>query len=225
MILFHSNNSKYSNLSPLISHNIRSLLEQSESAYAIDEALVNAAVSLVFYADENNTGSWQDLELLFMQRAVHPKDPWSGHIAFPGGGLESCDEHTLATAIRETHEELGFKLDKTVWCGALPPITGPVISDIKKVQVFPHIFVVEKKPEIVINEEVQSAFWLPVNRLSQQQFVFRYPHPKMQDPTMLAIDIGEHVNMPLWGLSLEILYQFYLAANWQVEQELRTFIR
>ena len=210
---------------PLISHNIRSQLEQSESTYAMDEVLFNAAVSLVFFVDKNHTDSWHNLELLFMQRAEHPKDPWSGHIAFPGGGVESGDDHTLATAIRETQEELGFKLDKTVWCGALPPVVGPVIGSIKKVLVFPQVFVINKKPNIVINEEVQSAFWLPVKRLSQQQYVFHFSHPKLQDQTMLAIDIGEQFNMPLWGLSLEILYQFYAAVNWPVEQELATFTR
>jgi len=208
----------------LISQNIRSQLTQSEIAYASDEVLFNAAVSLVFYIDNNHVDSWQNAELLFMQRAEHPKDPWSGHIAFPGGGVESIDEHTLATAIRETHEELGVELDKTVWCGALPPVAGPIIGDTKKVQVFPHIFVINKKPNITINEEVQSAFWLPVKRLSQQQYVFHFSHPKLQGQTMLAIDIGEPCNVPLWGLSLEILYQFYAAVNWSVEQELVTFV-
>ena len=190
----------------------------------MDDVLFNAAVSIVFCVDNNHVNSWQNLELLFMQRAEHPKDPWSGHIAFPGGGVESRDEHTLATAIRETQEELGFELDKTVWCGALPPVAGPVIGEIKKVQVFPHIFVVNEKPNIKINEEVQSAFWLPVDRLSKKQHVFHFQHPNLHDQTMLAIDLGEHCNVPLWGLSLEILYQFFAAINWPVEQELATFI-
>ena len=31
----------------------------------------------------------RDLDLLFMSRAVVPGDPWSGHIAFPGGRVDA----------------------------------------------------------------------------------------------------------------------------------------
>lgn len=50
------------------------------------------------------------LELLFIQRAKRPGDPWSGHIAFPGGRREDADEGDLGTAVRETKEELGLDL-------------------------------------------------------------------------------------------------------------------
>src|SRR5688500_11808432 len=52
----------------------------------------------------------QGLELLFIRRAEHPLDPWSGQIAFPGGRAEPGDADLRTTAIRETAEELGFDL-------------------------------------------------------------------------------------------------------------------
>src|SRR5262245_39852984 len=30
-------------------------------------------------------------ELLLIERAEHPDDPWSGHMALPGGRYEPCD--------------------------------------------------------------------------------------------------------------------------------------
>lgn len=187
----------------------------------LDESLLNAAVSLVFYT---NSQQWRDWELLFMQRAEHPKDPWSGHIAFPGGVVESSDSTTLDTAIRETQEEFGFCLDKDDWCGAMQPVLGPIIGDQKSVQIFPHVFLLQQKPELKVNEEVQSAFWLPMNRIIQKQYVFNFPHPLVQEQQMYAINVGKQFNVPLWGLSLEILYQFYEKVQWPVEQELKTIV-
>ena len=51
------------------------------------------------------------LEVLLMQRAVHPKDPWSGDACLPSGHWTAGDGSLLATAIRETREEVGLDLD------------------------------------------------------------------------------------------------------------------
>jgi hypothetical protein len=48
--------------------------------------------------------------MLYLLRAVHERDKWSGHVAFPGGKLEPQDENIRATAMRETLEEVGIDL-------------------------------------------------------------------------------------------------------------------
>lgn len=50
-------------------------------------------------------------EVLLIQRARNPRDPYSAHIAFPGGRQDATDESDLHTAIREVREEVGMNLD------------------------------------------------------------------------------------------------------------------
>ena len=207
---------------------LRENLFQQNVASQLEAQFFNAAISLVFVqGDGTSRGAFSkkkpDLRLLFMQRAEHPKDPWSGHIAFPGGGVESYDDNTLSAAIRETHEEMGFVLNKDSWLGSMQPVFGPVLGNQKKVCVYPHVFLLDAVPVIEVNEEAQAAFWVPVDRLMDERFVFDFEHPFKLHQKMFGIDLGLNLNVPLWGLSLAVLYKFFQVAGWPVEQEMITF--
>ena len=69
-----------------------------------------------------------DAEVLFIKRTSRTRDPWSGDIALPGGRRDPEDIDDLATAIRETREEVGLDLCENVAisAGNLPQrvITG-----------------------------------------------------------------------------------------------------
>jgi 8-oxo-dGTP pyrophosphatase MutT (NUDIX family) len=49
-------------------------------------------------------------EVLYIKRSANPHDPWSGNVAFPGGRRDPKDADDLATAVRETREEIGLDL-------------------------------------------------------------------------------------------------------------------
>ncbi|MCA9639821.1 MAG: NUDIX domain-containing protein, partial [Myxococcales bacterium] len=53
-----------------------------------------------------------DTEVLLIRRAEHEGDPWSGHMAFPGGRHDPTDPDLLTTARRETLEEVGLDLSR-----------------------------------------------------------------------------------------------------------------
>lgn len=42
--------------------------------------------------------------VLVLKRRANPRDPWSGHYAFPGGRRDDTDASLLDTCLRETWE-------------------------------------------------------------------------------------------------------------------------
>ena len=191
---------------------IRHNLVQKHEVLSVKKGVLNAAVALVFRVQGG------DIELLFMQRAIHPNDPWSGHIAFPGGACEVEDQHTLATALRETHEELGLNLTESEWFGGLDYAYGPVIDQDKRVCLAPHVFLVKQNQSLILNEEAQDAFWIPITRLVLQEHIRTFPHKELPNFTMYGIDLGIHSVPLLWGLTLRVLYDFFEKIELKPEQ-------
>mgnify|MGYP006305808619 CR=1 FL=1 len=71
-----------------------------------DKVPRRAAVAATMRFDEAGDGC----ELLFILRAKQEGDPWSGHMAFPGGRMEPDDADELAAARREAREEVALDL-------------------------------------------------------------------------------------------------------------------
>ena len=95
-----------------------------------------AAISILI-----KPGQESPAELLFIRRAAHPKDPWSGHMAFPGGRHEKEDHSFRHTAERETFEELGLKnLEDFSFLGALSPVTTQARHLHQPLEVFPYVY-------------------------------------------------------------------------------------
>ena len=71
---------------------------------------IHAAVILLLRPAAKATAGEADgsAEVLFIRRAQREGDPWSGHIAFPGGRPAAADPDLLAVAVRETTEEVGI---------------------------------------------------------------------------------------------------------------------
>ena len=76
------------------------LMDYRPSLAEADRGRSRAAVALVLYELAPEPPA-----LLFIERARHERDPWSGHMAFPGGRVDPGDAHPRATAERETYEE------------------------------------------------------------------------------------------------------------------------
>src|SRR5690606_1699931 len=107
----------------------------------------------------------EDLELLFIERPRSDTDPWSGHIAFPGGRRDG-DEHDLDTAMRETREEVGVDLRRHgIHIGRLddvrPSRGGPQIAVAAFVFAIPLATPLRPSPA-----EVARTLWIPLSHLA-----------------------------------------------------------
>lgn len=77
-------------------------LEEIQKAKLERENPKKAGVMALFYPDSQNS-----THLLLILRKSHPKDIHSNQIGFPGGKAENQDVDLMATALRETWEEVG----------------------------------------------------------------------------------------------------------------------
>lgn len=103
-------------------------------------------------------------ELLFIKRAEVAHDPWSGHVAFPGGRQEAGDASLEDTAVRETHEELALDLRAGQILGRLDDL-APRSRALPPIIVRPFVAIVAPDVKFELSREVADAFWVPVRQL------------------------------------------------------------
>jgi len=143
------------------------------------------------------------LEALFIHRAVRVGDTWSGQIAFPGGRREPGDADLLATAIRETLEEIGVDLSGAERLGILDDL-HPRTPVLPPVVVRPFVFALTERPTIVPNPEVQEAFWVPFRALLAPgvRGEITVDHPGIPRRVLPSYTLGKRT---IWGMSERIL--------------------
>lgn len=100
--------------------------------------------------------------LLLIRRAERQGDPWSGQMGLPGGRAATGDPDLLATAIRETYEEVGIVLEPTALVGRLDDL-APMTVLLPRVKVRPFVFVLDRPAGIVPNPEVAGAWWVELS--------------------------------------------------------------
>src|SRR5690606_22908133 len=116
------------------------------------------AVLMLLYPIENK------LHTLLMLRPIY-KGTHSGQISFPGGKMEPEDEDTIATALRETHEETGVE-----------PASVEIIGKLSDVYIPPSRFLVKryigfrtKKPHLIPDpREVEALIEAPIEALLEK---------------------------------------------------------
>jgi 8-oxo-dGTP pyrophosphatase MutT (NUDIX family) len=143
-------------------------------------------------------------EVLLIRRAERDDDPWSGHMALPGGRLEPSDLDLLHTAIRETQEEVGLHLrDGGRLLGRLDDVPAIGRARFQDMVIRPFVFALVSTPELALNEEVAEAFWAPLAPLlaGSADATKHYQH---EDQTfeLPAYDVEGRL---VWGLTYHML--------------------
>jgi 8-oxo-dGTP pyrophosphatase MutT (NUDIX family) len=171
----------------------RALVRQL-SPRAAEPASTRAAVAAILR--EGREG----LELLFIRRAEHEGDPWSGHISFPGGRWEPGDDELVGTAIRETAEETGFDLRQNAeLLGRLDEIRAMARGRPVDLTIAPFVFRLLRPGEPAPNHEVVSLHWLPLERLlaPETHASMEYRH----EGTTLQLPCLRVEGLVIWGLT------------------------
>lgn len=145
--------------------------------------------------------------ILLMRRTEQEGDPWSGHVSFPGGRMEPGDADLLATAIRETREELGIDLAvSAAFIGGLEPIvaTGRVINrPLPATGVAPFVFVETSPLEPRPGPEAESVFWLPIARAAAGDYNAETEYVHQGAP--MRFPAWKYQGYVIWGLTLRML--------------------
>lgn len=121
------------------------------------DAETRAAVALLLRERERG------LEVFVIKRAEKADDPWSGHMALPGGREEPGDGGAYGTARRETLEEVGMDIAQGELLGSLDDM-GPRRSGGRLV-VSTVVVALDAEPGTLDWREVEEAFWVPVGEM------------------------------------------------------------
>jgi len=142
-----------------------------------------------------------DLEVLLIRRATFVGDPWSGHVALPGGHAVPDDRNLLATAQRETLEEVGIDLQGSAellgQLGEQSPMTGMALT------VTPFYFALRDPVSVSLSREVDEVFWVPLGPIAegQRDSVYRLD----RGGTPLSFPAWQVGSALVWGLTYRLL--------------------
>jgi len=173
---------------------VRERLHNRQPVRITDPGAGEAAVALIL------TPASDDLEALFIRRAQQAGDPWSGHVALPGGRREPGDADLFDTAVRETREETGITLARGDLVGEMDDIT-PRTPVLPNIIIRPFLFTLADLPDVTPSPEVASYMWVPFSRLKSAATRIRLDI--RGNPTEVpAIVLGPDV---IWGLTERII--------------------
>lgn len=147
----------------------------------------------------------ESLEIALLQRTERRGDPWSGHMALPGGKRDPEDRDLAATAAREAQEELGLVLTDPV--ARLDDHQGTTRPGL----VATFVFTLERRPSLHPQPtEVAAAWWVPLPTLLDPANAVRHRWAG-------ALFSGvAHEGRVIWGLTHRSLQAFVGALGYRL---------
>lgn len=178
---------------------IRKILAACRPSPLPADSRTRAAVALILRTAPSG------LEVLFIERATHAGDPWSGDLGFPGGKVEEGDRTERRAAERETLEEIGLDLGNARYLGHLAEIAGAHLP----VRVSCYVYGLTRPGRLVLSGEIRNVFWVPLEQLCDPErhieASVRFGGTTLLRPAIRVPGPGETV---LWGLTYRLVIQF-----------------
>jgi len=167
-----------------------------QQSFALEPAIIippthtpQAAVAMILTLDG---------QLLMMKRAQRKGDPWSGHMAFPGGRLEEGDRDLQHTAQRETYEEVAIDLQEAaVLLGRMDDLMHP------KIHISAFVYGLEKSVNPKGNHEVQQLYWFSLAALANGEN--RGTLRKQWNGQSYVFPLIGLQGTEIWGISLQFI--------------------
>lgn len=149
--------------------------------------------------------------VLFTERADHLPNH-AGEMSFPGGGREERDADLEATALRESHEEVGLRPGEVDVVGQLDDVPGPYGHVVR-----PFVGTVPDRAYEPTSAEVAACVVLPLAALSDPANfdTERRSGPDGEGVTLPFFRVDGHV---VWGLTGHVLRTLLeLSTDWRPE--------
>jgi len=186
-----------------VSVSLLQLIETELSAYSPAKKLLRplmkrSAVAMILQLRRG------ELHILMIKRADREGDPWSGHMAFPGGRMDPEDAHGYAVAVRETEEEVGLSLSDEDQCiGRLSEINARSRRASLGMAVSPFVFRLDREVSFTPNYEVAEVVWVPLEFLlnpdNREEMTWKFKGVEIPMPCYM------YEGRRIWGLSLMML--------------------
>ncbi len=168
----------------------KALSSPLESVISNDETKKLSAVLIIIYGKTPT---------IIMTERPKTMNHHAGEISFPGGTWHADDADLLYTALRETQEELGIKVEKESVIGQLKTVTT-LNSGFR---IAPFVTVMDNEPEVKPNSEIASVLKIPLMPLLDTIKDDTDPsHKSIQE--MFVFTFNNHV---IWGASARMLKQ------------------
>jgi 8-oxo-dGTP pyrophosphatase MutT (NUDIX family) len=147
------------------------------------------------------------LSLCVIERAVREGDPWSGHLALPGGRAAAADPDPRAVAERETLEEVGLALGERHRLGALSQVLVRMGAGGGRLVLHPFVYYLGPElPAFAPSDEVQAAFWVPLSHLWDPANAGHVEWER--DGNRLLYPAIRFRGNAIWGLTFRVLTLF-----------------
>lgn len=178
---------------------VRERLGAHRSSNPVEDDDAHAAVAIVFREVAAS------VEVLLIERAEREGDPWSGHMAFPGGRYEADDDSSATTARRETFEEVGVELTHAEYLGRLDDITGNPKARPRMVVAAHAFYLTEHQAFDLEPSEVREAFWFPLAELLEESRSVEFEVPQRPEQRFDGVLVGHPERHVVWGLTFRFL--------------------
>lgn len=166
---------------------------QAHHPCQLDDAYPQAAVLLPIVARPEPT-------LLFTQRTAHLAQH-AGQVAFPGGKREPEDRDLLATALRESHEEIALEAEQVDIIGRLSDVMS-----LHGLRVTPFVgLIAPNLPLQAEPGEIAAIFEVPLNHFIDDRRSHTDVIPVDDQPWYVPSYPFE--NRVIWGLSAMMLVE------------------